>query len=153
MRASENSNIHVETVVLERTYRASPARVFAAWRDVEARKRWSVPSPDVIIVYDKADFRVGGFDDSRCGSPGDLRFRAFVLYLEITQDRRIIFAEHVTEAGIARAASLITVDLEQKGADTLLTLTMQISSIDGPEMLQGYRDGWTPTLENLAKEF
>jgi uncharacterized protein YndB with AHSA1/START domain len=152
MKASANSQLYIETVVLERSYRATPARVFAAWHDVEARKRWSVPSPDVQIVYDKADFHVGGFDDSRCGSAEDMRFRAVVLYLEITQDKRIIFAEHVTEAGIARAASLITVDLTPKGNETLLQLTMQISSIDGPEMLQGYRDGWTPTLENLARE-
>lgn len=69
MKASENSQLHVETVVMERTYRASPARVFKAWGDVEARTRWSIPSPDVIIVYDKADFRVGGVDDSRCGAP------------------------------------------------------------------------------------
>jgi uncharacterized protein YndB with AHSA1/START domain len=152
MKASANSQLHIETVVLERSYRATPARIFAAWHDVEARKRWSVPSPDVAIVYDKADFRVGGFDDSRCGTPGDMRFRAVVLYLEITQDRRIIFAEHVTEGGVARAASLITVDLTPNGNETQLTLTMQISSIDGPDMLQGYRDGWTPTLENLARE-
>lgn len=153
MRASENSKVFVETVVMERTYRASPARVFAAWSDVEARKRWGRPSPDVIIVYDRADFRVGGVDDSRCGTPDDLRFRAVVRYMEITQDRRIVFAEHVTESGEARAASLITVDFEPEDASTRLTLTLQISSIDGPEMLEGYRQGWEPSLDNLAAEF
>lgn len=153
MRASENSKIYIDTVVMERTYRASPARVFAAWSNIEARKRWGRPSPDVIIVYDRADFRVGGVDDSRCGTPDDLRFRAVVRYMEITQDRRIIFAEHVSESGVSRAASLITVDFEAEGASTRLTLTLQISSIDGPEMLEGYRQGWEPSLDNLAKEF
>ncbi len=153
MKASEASKVYVETVVMERTYRAAPARVFAAWSDSEARKRWGRPSPEVIIVYDRADFRVGGVDDSRCGTPDDLRFRAVVRYMEITQDRRIIFAEHVSEAGESRAASLITVDFEAEGASTRLTLTLQISSIDGPEMLQGYRQGWEPSLDNLAAEF
>ena len=73
--------------------------------------------------------------------------------MEITQDRRIIFAEHVSESGESRAASLITVDFEADGASTRLTLTLQISSIDGPEMLQGYRQGWEPSLDNLAAEF
>ena len=153
MKASENSKVYVETVVMERTYRATPARVFAAWSDTEARTRWGRPSPDVIVVYDRADFRVGGVDDSRCGTPDDLRFRAVVRYMEITQDRRIIFAEHVSESGESRAASLITVDFEADGASTRLTLTLQISSIDGPEMLQGYRQGWEPSLDNLAAEF
>ncbi len=153
MKVADASQLHIETIVMERAYRASPARVFSAWGDVEARKRWGRPSPDVIIVYDKADFRVGGLDDSRCGTPDDLRFRAVVRYLEITPDRRIIFAEHVTEAGVARAASLITVDFTPDGAGTRLTLTLQVSSIDGPEMLQGYRQGWEPALDNLAAEF
>lgn len=153
MKVAEDSLLHIETIVMERSYRASPARVFAAWGDVEARSRWGRPSPDVIIVYDKADFRVGGLDDSRCGTPDDLRFRAVVRYLEITQDRRIIFAEHVSEAGEPRAASLITVDVTPEAAGTRLTLTLQVSSIDGPEMLQGYRQGWEPALDNLAAEF
>lgn len=153
MNVASDSLLHIETIVMERTYRASPARVFAAWSDAGARARWGRPSPDVIIVYDKADFRVGGLDDSRCGTPDDLRFRAVVRYLEITQDRRIIFAEHVSEAGVSRGAALITVDITPDGAGARLTLTLQVSSIDGPGMLQGYRQGWEPALDNLAAEF
>ena len=60
--------VHHDTIRMERTYRASPERVFDAWRDVAARLRWSRPSPHVEIVYDKAEFRVGGEDVTRCGS-------------------------------------------------------------------------------------
>ena len=101
-----------DTIVMERTYRASPARVFAAWKSVEARQRWSGPSPDVDFVYEQHDFRVGGLDIARCGAPGDLRYCAEVRYMEITPDARIVFSERVTEADIPRAAALIDVSME-----------------------------------------
>lgn len=142
-----------DTIVMERTFRASPARVFAAWKSVEARQRWSKPSPDVDFVYDQHDFRVGGLDIARCGAPGDLRYCAEVRYMEITPDARIVFSERVTEADIPRAAALIDVSMEARGAETRMVLTMHVAAFDTPDMLQGYRDGWTPSLHNLANEF
>ena len=38
------STIAHATIVMERTYNAAPARVFQAWGDVEARKRWAAPA-------------------------------------------------------------------------------------------------------------
>lgn len=142
-----------DTIVMERIYRASPARVFAAWKSVEARQRWSKPSPDVEFVYEQHDFRVGGLDIARCGSPGDLRYCAEVRYMEIVPDARIVFSERVTEADLPRAAALIDVSMEPRGAETRMMLTMHVAAFDTPEMLQGYRDGWTPSLDNLAQEF
>ncbi|RWM73933.1 MAG: hypothetical protein E5X83_04150 [Mesorhizobium sp.] len=39
---SERSVVH-STIVLERSYDASPARVFAAWSDPAALQRWGSP--------------------------------------------------------------------------------------------------------------
>lgn len=153
MTTATMNRVFHDTIVMERIYNASPARVFAAWRDVEARKRWSRPSPDVEIVYDKAEFRVGGEDVTRCGSAGDLRFSAIVTYMEITPDTRIVFAERVAESGVSKAASMIDVSLEPQGKQTRMIVTMQVAAYDTPDMLDGYRQGWTPALDNLAREF
>lgn len=142
-----------DTIALERTYPASPARVFEAWRDVEARKRWSKPSDQIELVYDKAEFHVGGEDVVRCGVAGDLRHLAIVTYMEIDPDRRLVFAERVSEAGVAKAAALIDVAFEPSGKGTRLTVTMQVAAYDTPDMIDGYRQGWTPSLENLTNEF
>jgi uncharacterized protein YndB with AHSA1/START domain len=32
------------TIVVERNFRAAPARVFAAWADPDVHRRWNVPS-------------------------------------------------------------------------------------------------------------
>jgi uncharacterized protein YndB with AHSA1/START domain len=153
MSMATTPSVFHDTIVMQRTYRASPARVFEAWRSVEARQRWSRPSPDVEFVYEQHDFRVGGLDIARCGSPGDLRYCAEVRYMEIASDARIVFSERVTEDGLPRAAALIDVSMEAKGRDTHMVVTMHVAAFDTPEMLQGYRDGWTPTLDNLANEF
>jgi uncharacterized protein YndB with AHSA1/START domain len=143
-----------DTIVLERTYNASPARVFGAWESVEARLRWSVPYPEAGAAYDQAEFKVGGLDIMRCGPKGDMRFLAHVRYLEIVRDRRIVMAESIAENGKTRAASLITIEFETAGPKaTKQTVTMQVSALDGPGMLEGYSEGWTAALDNLAREF
>ncbi|HEY7798860.1 MAG TPA: SRPBCC domain-containing protein [Hyphomonadaceae bacterium] len=142
-----------DTIVMERTYNASPARVFAAWESVEARLRWSVPFPEAGAAYDQAEFKVGGLDIMRCGHKDDMRYLAHVRYLEILPDRRIVMAERVAECGEIRAASLITIEFEPAGKATKQTVTMQVSAFDGSDMLDGYSTGWTAALDNLAKEF
>jgi uncharacterized protein YndB with AHSA1/START domain len=141
------------TIVMERSYAASPARVFAAWADVEARKRWSAPAGTIRIEYEAADFREGGRDVSRCIEPGNADYVATVNYLDIRKDQRIVFAEDVTHGNARVSAALISMELAPKADATRLALTLQIASFDGAAMEQGYQFGWSAALDNLAKEF
>lgn len=142
------------TLVMERTFSASAARVFAAWSDVEARKRWSAPADNIRIEYEAADFREGGKDVSRCIEPRNADYVATVNYLDIRRDQRIVFAEDVVHGDKRVSAALISVELSPLGpAATQLALTMQIASFDEAGMEQGYQFGWSAALDNLAKEF
>lgn len=141
------------TVVMERTYAASPTRVFAAWSDVEARKRWSAPADNIRIEYEAADFREGGKDVSRCIEPGNADYVATVTYVDIRKGQRIVFAEDVVHGNTRVSAALISMELTPKGAETHLALTMQIASFDEAGMEAGYQFGWSAALDNLAKEF
>ena len=141
------------TVVMERTYAASPSRVFAAWSNVEARKRWSAPADNIRIEYDAADFREGGKDVSRCIEPGNADYVATVTYVDIRKDQRIVFAEDVVHGNQRVSAALISMELTPKNAETHLALTMQIASFDEAGMEAGYQFGWNAALDNLAKEF
>jgi len=141
------------TIVMERTYSASPARVFAAWADVEARKRWSAPADNIRIEYEEADFREGGRDLSRCIEPGNEDYVAAVTYIDIKRDQRIAFVEDIAHGKKRVSAALISMELTPQGAATRLLLTMQIASFDEAGMEQGYQFGWNAALDNLAKEF
>lgn len=141
------------TIVMERTYKATPARVFAAWADVEARQRWSAPAENIRIVYEESDFREGGRDVSRCIEPGNADYVATVHYLDIRRDARIVFAEAVAHGNVNVSSALISVELTPTGAETRLVLTMQIVAFDGSKMEDGYQFGWSAALDNLGKEF
>ena len=141
------------TIVMERTYSASPARVFAAWADVEARKRWSAPADNIRIEYEEADFREGGRDLSRCIEPGNEDYVAAVTYIDIKRNQRIAFVEDIAHGKKRVSAALISMELTPQGAATRLLLTMQIASFDEAGMEQGYQFGWNAALDNLAKEF
>lgn len=141
------------TLVMERTYNASPTRVFHAWADAEAKARWSAPTPNIVIKYDEADFREGGRDVVHCIEPGKADYIAVVHYLDLRSDRRIVFAEAVSNGVERVSAALISIQLTPQGAGTHLNLTMQIASFDGSNMEEGYQFGWAAALDNLANEF
>jgi len=56
--------------VLERSYRAAPARLFAAWAVPEQRRRWNVHG-SWVVTEETFDFRQGGEELKRFGPPGD----------------------------------------------------------------------------------
>jgi len=79
------------TIRLERRYKASPARVFAAWAEPKARAKWDVPGR-WVIAEQTFDFREGGREVKRFGPKGDPRLVADTLYLDIVPQRRIVFS-------------------------------------------------------------
>jgi len=141
------------TIVLERVYDAAPARVFKALADPQARMRWGTPSKDVELVYDKADFRVGGLDVSRCGPRGKLIYRVETRYMDIEPEYRIVSTEVVSEGWNRLSVSLITVELQAIGRSTRLMLTDQIAAFGGKDMIAGSEAGFSAALTNLAAEF
>ena len=58
---SDRSATHA-TFVIERNYDAAPARVFAAWADVNAKAQWFGPGGGRSI---ELDFRQGGREHFR----------------------------------------------------------------------------------------
>jgi hypothetical protein len=53
---------HHTTFVIERTFAASPARVFAAWATPEAKAQWFRGPDEWKQTQRKLDFRVGGWE-------------------------------------------------------------------------------------------
>lgn len=140
-----------DTVTFERNYDAPPSRVFAAWADSEAMSRWAVPGPEHELRYEQSDFRVGGRDLARCGAKGDLKFRAEVLYLDIVDNERIVFAEVIRDGGQPLCAALVSLDIAAAGTGTRLDVTCQVTEfVDG--MADGYREGYGASLDNLVTE-
>lgn len=141
------------TIVMERTYKASPARVFAAWEDLKARERWLAPDETIQIKYEESDFREGGRDVARCIEQDGKQFLATLHYLDIRRDQNIVFTEAVAQGNANVSAALICVEFYPVSEGTRQLVTMQIASFDDSGMEKGYEHGWGMALDNIAKEF
>ena len=113
------------------------------------RARWSAPSNDEL-VYDEADFQIGGKDVFRCGPKGDLKFRGETHYLDIVPNARVVSSETVAADGQRLAVALTTLDFKPTKDGTLLTVTIQAVSFVGPNMIRSYESGNRSALNNLA---
>ncbi len=146
------------TFTVERRYDASPERVFQAWADPDAFRRWFVEAPGATVHDWVHEFRVGGrgggryrFGDHAVGF-NDTRF------LDIVESRRIILSYVMgRELGDERrrdSASLATIELRPDGAGTHLVYTEQGAYFgdDGAAHIPLRQHGCTAMLENLARE-
>lgn len=140
------------TLVMERTYKASPARVFAAWEDKEARERWQAPDDTIVIKFEESNFRQGGRDVARCIEQDGAEFLATVHYLDVRRDESIVFSEAVAQGNSNVSAALVCVELYPVSEGTRQLVTIQIAAFDGSGMEKGYEHGWGLALDNIAKE-
>lgn len=141
---------HHAGFTLEQAITAPAGVVFQALADPAARARWGVPSDDEVLIYDAADFRVGGRDSFRCGPRDAPAFLGETRYLAITPGARIVSAETVATGGQTLACALLTTELLPDGAGTILRLTVQLVSFVGPGMAAAQEGGHRAALARLA---
>jgi uncharacterized protein YndB with AHSA1/START domain len=137
------------TIVLQHLYPVPPERVFSEFADPVARARWSPPSSEEF-TYDEADFRVGGKDVFHCGPRGDPKFRGETRYLDIVRNARVVSSETLDVDGQRLAVALTTLDFEPAQDGSNLTITVQMVSFVGADMIDGYESGNKSALENLS---
>src|SRR5262245_25792776 len=111
----EQSVIH-NTFVIERRYPVAPKRVFAAFADVEKKRRWFGERGSHDILEYEMDFRVGGAERSRYRFKEGTPFRGVVLTnegitLDIVPDRRVVTASTMAFGDRCISASLVTIEL------------------------------------------
>jgi uncharacterized protein YndB with AHSA1/START domain len=125
--AAKRSTVH-STFLIERTYDASPLRVFAAWADPAAKARWFGPpeKPDYSL-----DFRVGGREHFKTAGPDGGRYSFDAVYQDIVPGQRIIHAYDMHREDVRISVSLATIELEAQGEGTRLTLTEHGVYLDG----------------------
>jgi uncharacterized protein YndB with AHSA1/START domain len=145
---SDRSVAHA-TFAIERVYDASPARVFEAWSDPEAKKRWFGPAE--TNGSHELDFRIGGQERSEAEHAGS-RYTFDARYQDIVPDERIVYAYDMYRGDRRISVSLATVELAPAGAGTRLRFTEQAALLDGQDTIGERERGTGTLLENLAAE-
>ena len=152
---SQRSAAHT-SFVLERRLKASPARVFHAWADLEAKRQWADCHAEVGTLEYSMDFRPGGREIHRATLPDGKLQLVEKVFLEIVADARIIFAYAMEAGGRHLSASLVTVEFHAEGTGTRLQLTEQLVYLDGhndlEERIGGTGEGLDRLVLTLAEE-
>lgn len=146
--AAELSAQHA-TFVIVRRFDASPAQVFAAFADPQAKARWFV-GPDRWRSSDhRLDFRAGGHEHLSSGLPGGPTHTFDAIYHDIVPDRRIVYSYEMHLDGKRISVSLATLELLPADSGTRLRLTEQDAFLDGGDFVSQRERGTRELLDNL----
>jgi uncharacterized protein YndB with AHSA1/START domain len=137
-----------DTFVIERTYEAPPAAVFAQWASREAKVRWFGSPEDGAY---ELNFTVGGKERNRGGPPGGPVFTYVAEYQDIVPDRRIVYGYVMDKDDQRISVSVTTVELAAQGDGTLLTFTEQGVFLDGHDTVDSRRAGTNDLLDQLGQ--
>ncbi len=152
---TQSSVIH-DTFVVERSYPATPSRVFAAFTSAEAKEAWGdtgdLGPGDVAPADNEFDFRAGGHE--RFGFAYDGRkYRYDAQYYDIVPEQRIIYSYEMYADGVRISVSVATIEFAKSGDGTALTWTEQgtfLDGIDGDQASELRREGTSEMLDGLT---
>lgn len=148
---SERTAVHADFTI-ERHYEASPARVFAAFADPVAKRRWSTCHDEGGLGEYTLDFREGGFETMR-GAPGpDGIYAMRAIYHEIVPHERLVYSYEMFCDELRLSVSLATLEFRGEGVGTRLVFTEQAVFLDGHDSPQAREQGTGIGFDRLAEE-
>jgi uncharacterized protein YndB with AHSA1/START domain len=139
------------TIVVEQMINIPVSRAYSAFADPKERVRWGAPSDTAAFIYDAVDFRVGGMDLIRCGAKDDPRYRVEVRYINIVDERRVVWTETIRDPDKLLATNITTLEFMPHGQRTRLKVTVQVTSFVGVGMIQNTKAGQEGSLGSMAR--
>jgi uncharacterized protein YndB with AHSA1/START domain len=140
------------TFVIEREYKAAPAKVFAAFASPQSKAKWFGGPDDWEKSNHKLDFRVGGKESVSGGPPGGTVHSYDATIWDIVENERIVISYelHLDETRIS--VSLGTTEIKPNGAGSKLIYTEQGAFLDGYDDA-GQREQGTQELFDQLETF
>jgi uncharacterized protein YndB with AHSA1/START domain len=152
----EKTTVMHGTFVIERTYAATPERVFAAFADPAKKRRWFIEGRNNEAETFEMDFRVGGTERSSYRMGPNSPFPGTAIsnetkYMDIVPNRRIVIAYTMSMGERRFSSSQATFELAPSEKGTDLTFTEQGAYFEGSDGVERREQGWRQLLEHLDK--
>lgn len=131
---------------LTRSYAASPEKVWRAWTDPQALKRWWAPEPGDRVSVADLDVRRGGRFRIVFGGPEGTAHEVQGTYREVVANRKLVFTWCWPRTTPERQ-SLVTIHLRAAGGGTELVFTHE--QLFDETVRDNHRRGWSELLVRL----
>ena len=136
---------------IERHFRQSPARIFAAFATEANKQAWFHGPDEWARDVHHMDFRVGGIETSVGGPPGGWVSSFRAIYQDIVPDERIVYSYDMDLDGARISVSLTTIELKPDGQGTHLVFTEQGVYLDGWDKPGDREHGTRELLDQLER--
>jgi uncharacterized protein YndB with AHSA1/START domain len=140
-------------LVLTRFIPAPRAKLYRAWTEPELMKQWFAPAPWTTPVAE-TDVRQGGASYVVMRSPDGKDMPVRGVYLEVTENEKLVFTDAYTSAWVPSAKPFMTVVLtfEDEAEGTRYTARVRHwSAADkAAHEKMGFHTGWGICTEQLA---
>jgi uncharacterized protein YndB with AHSA1/START domain len=139
---------HAEFTIV-RHYGSTPRQTFSAFSDPELKRQWFANPGNWPDAEWELDFRVGGDEINRGGSPGGTYHEFASRYHDIIDAERIAFTYDLLHDHRLMSVSLTTIEFLADGDATRLVFTEPCAFVDGLGDPVGREHGTGKLLDRL----
>ncbi|MGH8673041.1 MAG: SRPBCC family protein [Burkholderiales bacterium] len=136
------------SLTLDRFYPVAPEKVWRAWTDAEAIKRWWGPGGHDPVSHAELDVRVGGRFRIVFGGPGGKDHEVQGIYKEVVPNRKLVFTWTWPNSTPERV-SLVTVLLNAVAGGTQLEFLHERHFDE--TVRDNHRQGWSESFAKLER--
>ena len=133
-------------LTLQRAFPVAPEKVWRAWTDPQALKRWWGPGGAEAVAVAELDVRVGGRFRIVFGGPKGTDHEVQGVYREVVPNRKLVFTWTWPNSTPERE-SLITIEFRQSGSGT--ELEFRHEQLFDETVRDNHRRGWTESFAKL----
>ena len=136
------------SLTLNRQYPVAPEKVWRAWTDAEAVKRWWGPGPGEPVSLAELDVRVGGRFRIVFGGPDGRMHECAGVYKEVVPNRKLVFTWSWPNSTPERV-SVVTIVFQAVGKGTELQFTHE--QLFDEKVRDDHKRGWSASLDKLER--
>jgi len=134
------------SLTLNRHYPVAPEKVWRAWTDPQAVKRWWGPTPGEPVSLAELDVRVGGRFRIVFGGPDGKLHECAGTYQEVVPNKKLVFTWSWPNSTPERV-SVVTIVFKDLNGKT--ELVFKHEQLFDEAARDGHKRGWTGTLDKL----
>jgi uncharacterized protein YndB with AHSA1/START domain len=138
------------TFSLERVYRASPAQVFRALSERDAKARWFEGGNGWVAIEREMDVRPGGRERAKGRWPSGMVTTFDAVYFDVVPNERLVYGYEMWLDDRKISVSLATLEIAPADAGTRLTVTEQGAFLDGYDDAGSREHGTGLLLDRLG---